>query len=313
MPTNTPRVTRREAITAALATAGFMMTGVGAASDGKSTMKLGCGTVNFRTRPFKEALERIRRAGYDYCEMQAVEGWCPHANIWKDDPQKIRQTAADFGFKGITGLWTPNGAILPDPKSVEGISQAIRWAKEAGIPAVFTGDGHKPDELSDADALKLLADRLAAILEVAGKCGVYLAIEPHGTYSLTADGLKRIMSLSESKWLGINYDTANVHRATYVETVAGAYSWTPFGRPQDEVATLKAVVDRVVHVHVKDIVGVKCVALGDGDVNLAGCIEVLKRHGYTGVLSLESEGEGTTDETQRLIERDRAYLLKLLG
>ena len=220
---------------------------------------------------------------------------------------------SDFGFKGVTGLWSPNGAILPDPKSVEGISQAIRWAKEAGIPVVFAGDGQKPDDMSDADALKLLGDRLAPILEVADKCGVYLAIEPHGTFSLTADGLQKIMALSNSKWLGINYDTANVHRATYVETVAGAYSWTPFGQRQDEVATLKAVVDRVVHVHVKDVVAAKCVALGQGDVNLAGCLEVLKQHGYTGVLSLETEGELDADETQRLIEPSRAYLEKTLG
>lgn len=307
------KLTRREAITAALVSAGCAMTGFRPAmAEANNAMKLGCGTVNFRKLPFKEALERIRKAGYEYFEMQAIDGWCPHANIWKDDPQKIGKIAADFGFKGITGLWTPNGAILPDPKSIEGITQAIRWAKEAGIPAVFAGDGQKPNGMSDADAFKLLAERFAAILEVADKCGVYLAIEPHGTFSLTADGLKKLMSLSPSKRLGINYDTANVHRATYVETVAGAYGWTPFGKCQDEVATLAAVADRVVHVHVKDIVGAKCVALGDGDVNLPGCIKVLKQHGYTGVLSLESEGEQDAEQTQRILERSRAYMLRVL-
>jgi sugar phosphate isomerase/epimerase len=311
------KLTRREALAAAVATAGFAMLGVrpasaNPASGATSVMKLGCGTVNFRTRPLKDAWKRIRRAGFGYCEIQAIDGWCPHANIWKDDPKQFRQLAKDFGFQGVTGLWSPNGAIIPDAKSVEGISQAIRWAKEAGIPTVFAGDGHKPDAMSDADALKLLTDRLAAILEVADQCGVNLAIEPHGDYSLTADGLKKIMSLSKSKRLGINFDTANVHRATYVETVAGSYGWTPFGKRQDEVATLKAVVDRVLHVHVKDIVGTKCVAIGDGDVNVLGCINVLKQHGYAGVLSLETEGEVDAEQTQRLIERSRAYLLRAL-
>lgn len=218
----------------------------------------------------------------------------------------------ELGFKGASALWAQHGAIIPDAKSVEGITQTIRWAGEAGIPVVNAGDGKKPKDMSDDDALKLMRERLAQILEVAERSRVYLAIEPHGTFSLTADGLKKIMALSTSKWLGINYDTANVHRATYVETVAGAYSWTPFGKRQDEVVTLASVVDRVVHVHVKDVVGAKCVALGKGEVNLKGCLNVLKRHDYSGVLSLETEGEFSAEEGQKLIEESRMWLLNAL-
>jgi sugar phosphate isomerase/epimerase len=238
----------------------------------------------------KEAMERIARAGYEYVEPQATAPFCPHVDPWKDDPHEFRRLVGEFGFKGASALWAPHGAIIPDAKSVHGITQAIRWAKEAGIPVVNAGDGRKPDGMSAKDALKQMGNRLAEILEVAAKCRVYLAIEPHGTFSLTAEGLKKIMALSDSKWLAINYDTANVHRATYVETVDGGYSWTPYGKRQDEVATLKAVVDRVVHVHVKDVVGAKCVALGKGEVDIIGCLRVLKQHRYTGALSLETEG-----------------------
>jgi sugar phosphate isomerase/epimerase len=274
-------------------------------------MKIGCGTVSFRKQSLDEAMERIARAGYEYVEPQATAPFCPHIDPWKDDPHKFRQRVRALGFKGASALWAPHGAIIPDAKSVWGISQAIRWAKEAGIPVVNAGDGKKPDAISEEDALKLMRDRLAEILQVAGQCRVYLAIEPHGTFSLTADGLKKIMALSDSKWLGINYDTANVHRATYVETVAGGYSWTPYGKRQDEVVTLKAVIERVVHVHVKDVVGAKCVALGQGEVNIKGCLQALKQHRYEGVLSLETEGEFGPEEGQRLIESSRAYLEEL--
>jgi len=185
----------------------------------------------------------------------------------------------------------------------------IRWAGEAGIRVVNAGDVTKPATMSDDDALKLLADRLAAILEVAEKARVYLAIEPHGTFSLTADGLKKILALSDSKWLGVNYDTANVHRATYVETTAGAYSWTPFGQRQDEVATLRAVAARVVHLHVKDVVGSKCVALGQGKVDVLGCLRVLRDTGYNGVVSLETEGDFGPEERQQQIEASNRYLV----
>ncbi len=283
-------------------------------------MKVGCGTVSFRKLPLDEALQRIARAGYEFVEPQATAPFCPHVDPWKDDPLKFKRRVSDMGFKGASALWSPHGAIIPDPGSVEGITQAIRWAREAGIPVVNAGDGRKPDSMSDADALSVMRDRLAQIMDVAGRCGVYLAIEPHGTFSLTADGLKKIMALSDSPWLGVNYDTANVRRATYVETVAGAYSWTPYGRRQDEVATLEAVMDRVVHVHVKDVAGSKCVALGQGEVNVEGCLRVLKRsgasyqrRGYEGVVSLETEGEFDADEGQRLIEASRTYLQTVMA
>lgn len=271
--------------------------------------QIACGTVTFRNLPLLEALERIRRAGYDYVEPQATGPWCPHVDAWKDDPEEFCRRLEKFGFRGATALWAPHGAIIPDSKSVEGITQAIRWAKEAGIPVVNAGDGRIPNGMSEEKALAVLRDRLARILEVAASCQVYVAIEPHGSFSLTADGLQKIMALSESPWLGINYDTANVHRATYVETVDGGYSWTPIGRRQDEVATLKAIVGRVVHVHVKDVIAARCVALGQGKVNVRGCIEVLRQHGYRGALSLETEGEFGAEEGQRLIETSRRFLL----
>ncbi|HID77241.1 MAG TPA: sugar phosphate isomerase/epimerase, partial [Planctomycetaceae bacterium] len=310
----TGKMTRREALAASMAAAGLAAAnGVAAAAASRAQMKVGCGTVTFRKRPLKEALERIRRAGYEYAEPQAVGPWCPHVNVWEDDPAEFRRLVTDFGFRGATALWAPHGAIIPDAKSVDGITRSIRWAKEAGIPVVNAGDGVKPKEMSDEEAFKLLRDRLAQILEVAELCRVYLAIEPHGTYSLTADGLKQIMALSDSKWLGINYDTANVHRVTYAQGAPGAYRWPAYGKRQDEVTTLKAVVDRVVHVHVKDVVGAKCVALGQGTVNIIGCLRVLKKHGYTGVLSLETEGNLDPESGQRLIEASRTYLMKALA
>jgi sugar phosphate isomerase/epimerase len=225
-------------------------------------------------------------------------------DVWKDDPQKFVKQVRDAGFLGVTAMWAPKGAIISNPECVEGITQAIRWAKEAGIPVINAGDGRKPPSMSDDDALKLLDQRMAQILEVAEKSQVYLAIEPHGTFSTTAEGLKKILSLSRSKWLGINYDTANVHHAE-----------------QDEVATLRAIADRVVHVHVKDSVSVKvkdkvkheCVALGKGEVNVLGCLRVLKEHGYSGVLSLETEGEFGPDEGQGLIEASRKWLTEAVA
>ena len=71
------KLTRREVLAVAVGAAGFAAIGgktvLGALTPAaKTRMKIGCGTVNFRRRPVREALERIRRAGYEYVETQAT-------------------------------------------------------------------------------------------------------------------------------------------------------------------------------------------------------------------------------------------------
>ena len=275
-------------------------------------MKIGCGTVTFRKDSLKEALEKIKRAGYNYVEPQATAPFCPHIDVDKDNPSVFRKLIGEYGFKGATALWSTHGAIIPDEKSVEYGKKCIRWAKEAGIPVVNIGDGFKPEKMNENEAWKILKERLLEILEIAQEYQIYLAIEPHGTFSLTASGLKRMMSLSDSKWLAINYDTANIHRAAYVESKGGSYAWKATGKKEDEVKVLSEVVGWVKHVHVKDIIDEDCVALGKGEVDIKGCLKVLRDNGYNGVLSLETEGEFSAGEGERLIKESRYYLTKIV-
>lgn len=273
---------------------------------------IACGTVTFREYPLEEALKRIKYAGYEYVEPQATPPFCPHINVDKDDPEKFKQLLRSMGFKGGTALWATYGALLVENKCVEYGKKSVEWAAAAGLPGINIGDGFKPNGMSDDDALKLIEDRLAQILETAEKYKVYVAIEPHGTFSMNAIGLKKLMSLSVSPWLGINYDTANVHRAPYVETHGGSYIWKSTGTKHNEVAVLKEIVNRVVHVHIKDVKGDKCVVLGQGDVDIKGCLEVLKKSNYKGPLSLETEGDFNADSGEKLISESRDYLLKTL-
>jgi len=61
------------------------------------------------------------------------------------------------------------------------------------------------------------------------------------------------------------------------------------------------------------VIGAHSVALGDGEVDVAGCLRVLERHGYEGAISLETEGEEAPDPMQQLIERSRCFLERALG
>ena len=146
--------------------------------------------------------------------------------------------------------------------------------------------------MTDEDAFRIMKYNLDELLRMCANYDITLTIEPHGVYTTNAEGLLKIMSLSDSPYLAINYDTGNV-------AVAG----------NDSVETLQAVVRHVRHVHLKDIVREKTAghetgvtagtAVGDGEVDIRGCLDVLRDAGYQGCLSIECSG---TEALKRSIE-----------
>lgn len=276
-------------------------------------MKIGCGTVLFRKFDLEPSLEAIRKIGYEYFETQAVGPWCPHVNVEIDDPEHLVRLKEKYGFKGITGLWSLNGNIIKNPKAVESGIHTVEWAAAAGIPVIHTGDGSKPADMSDEEAYAVLEEKLSQILAAAKKYNVKVAIEPHGTFSLTLAGLKRILALGDADVLGINYDACNIFRASYVESGNGQSGWKCAEGKEDELEVLRGVANRVIHCHAKDINGdKKCVALGEGVVNVAGCVKYLKSIGYDGVVSLETEGGDDFDEIVALAAKSYTYLNNLI-
>jgi sugar phosphate isomerase/epimerase len=119
--------------------------------------------------------------------------------------------------------------------------------------------------------------------------------------------MARMLDFCDSKCLRMNMDTGNTF-------IAG----------QDPVAFLKRFIDKVSHVHIKDVseslaaavrgnqtgIAVSQCAIGDGvnANNIRRCLEMLRDHGYNGVLSIECEGQGGP-----MIEKSLAWLRKTLG
>ncbi|MBQ9098699.1 MAG: sugar phosphate isomerase/epimerase [Clostridia bacterium] len=272
-------------------------------------MKIGCGTVLFRKFELDRSLAAMRDIGFEYFETQAVGPWCPHVDVDKDDPENLVRLQKKYGFKGITGLWSKDGNIIANANAVESGIRTIEFAAAAGIPVVHTGDGKKPKDMSDEDAYKVLEEKLGLITEAAKKHGVVMAIEPHGTFSLTLAGLQRILSIASPDVLAINYDAANIFRSAYVESGNNKSGWQDGGRGENEVDVLKGVIDRVVHCHAKDLNAEKqCVPVGTGLVNVKGCVEVLQAANYQGVVSVETEGGDDFDQVVDLAAKSYAYL-----
>jgi len=137
------------------------------------------------------------------------------------------------------------------------------------------------------------------IIEVAEAYKMILNIEPHGYYTTKPEMMEKMLNFCDSPYLRMNMDTGNTY-------IAG----------QDPVAFLKQFIDKVSHMHIKDVseslaaatrgeqtgIAVSHCALGQGvnAENIRRCLEMLRDAGYTGVLSMECEGQGGTMIEQSL-------------
>ena len=71
---------------------------------------------------------------------------------------------------------------------------------------------------------------------------------------------------------------------------------------------MRPIAHRVVHVHIKDVVGRSAVTLGKGEVRLLECLKILKQAGYDGVLSFEREGWEDDGETRQMIRESKRFM-----
>lgn len=275
-------------------------------------MKIGCNTVDFRQYDFDFALEKIRAAGYEYVEVEANLKWCSHTDPWKDNPLKFKEKIKSYGFKGCSAIGS-HRELITSEQGVKDIKRALEWAQEADVPIILTGEGRLAEDMTEDTALTILKDRYMELLAVAEKCKVFLAIEDHGSISLKPDGLPKLLNLVESDWFAVNFDTANIHRGDYVGTDSTKYEWKLGAKTTfDEVELLEKVAHRVKHVHIKDVIGRDATTLGKGEIDLVGCLKVLKEAGYDGVLSYETEGFQDADESNQMILESRDFLIKTL-
>ena len=265
--------------------------------------------VRHHDKPFEYGVRKAAEIGYEYVEPMVHWGRellseAPyfHSVSMYDDPLWAREVAESAGIK-FSGLSTHTPLCKPEI-SVEYLKQAIRWAADAGAPVVNTDEGPKPLWTTKEQDYTLMTYTLTEAARVAERHGIKIGLEPHQQYSKTPDGLDSIYNLVQSPAIGINYDTGN----SYLAGGSDPYEW------------LERVLDRLVHVHAKDIsieqgalergkvtgtpVGCAC---GDGVVDWARVIALIKPIAQQRDIILSVEC-GTIEQGIRSFE----YLSKLL-
>ncbi len=257
-------------------------------------------------KPFAAGVEMAAGMGYKYVEpmlhngreLMSEAGYY-HSVSMEEDPHFIKDILDRHGVR--PSAVSAHCPLMRPEISVMYLQRAIQYASVLGAPVVCTDESYRPDWVSLEEAWPIMTYTLKTVLRVADRYGIYIGIEPHQAISKTTDGLLRIASLVDSPWLKINYDTGNAY-------LAG----------EDIYAALDRVGNRLVHMHAKDIsvahseaergkvtgtpVGCAC---GDGVVDWSKVISIIKKHGFSGVLSVEC---GSPDEAARSLAHLRALI-----
>jgi sugar phosphate isomerase/epimerase len=264
--------------------------------------------VRHHDKNFEWGVKHAAEIGYQYVEPMVhwgrellSEAGYFHSVSMLDDPLRIRRACDQVGIR-LSGLSTHTPLCKPEI-GVEYLKQAIRFAAECGAPVVNTDEGPKPEWTTEAEDHVLMRYTIQQAALVAEPRGILIGLEPHQQYSKHPDGLDRIFRLVQSPALGINFDTGNSYLCGH-----DPYAW------------LEHVLNRLVHLHAKDIsveqsdtergkvtgTAVGC-ACGDGVINWTRVIEICRRAPRDIVFSVEC---GTIPQAERSVQHLKNLLAK---
>jgi len=216
--------------------------------------------------------------------------------FWKDEDEKRRapELLAEAGLVHSSYSLSNDFALEDAGKREEqldymraGIDDVVTLG--ATVSRIFGGS---PKEgMSYEKARDYIIEGIKASAEYAATKGVVLALENHGRLCGQADQVLDLIAAVGSDHFRANPDLANFT-----------------GVMDDPVEATKKVAKYTVHVHAKDILVVppaevaegertrsdgtalRGCALGEGSVDLPGCLDALREAGFTGFLSVEYEG-----------------------
>jgi len=266
---------------------------------GKIRIGINLEFVRHQDKTFEWGVAKAAELGYAYVEPMVhwgrellSEAGYFHSVSMLDDPLRIKRACAKYRVR-LSGLSTHTPITKPEI-GVEYLKQAIRFATECGAPVVNTDEGPKQLWTTQAEDFVLMRYTLMEAAKLAEPRKILIGLECHQQYSKTPAGLDRIYKLVKSPAIGINFDTGNAY-------LSG----------QDPYRWLERVVNRLVHLHAKDIsiqhsqaergkvagtpVGCAC---GDGVIDWARVIKICRRVKRDIVFSVEC---GTVDQAVRSI------------
>ncbi|RZL91992.1 MAG: hydroxypyruvate isomerase [Variovorax sp.] len=241
-------------------------------------------TMLFTELPFMQRFEAAAKAGFE-----AVEYLFPYAY----DKKELAAALRDNGLAQVlhnlpAGNWDAGErGIACHPDRVgefrEGVGMAIDYATALGCPKVNCLLGKLPQDVSPADAYKVVVDNLRYAAKELQGAGIRLLIEPINHFDIpgfyltrTTQALTLIDEVGSPNLL-LQYD---IYHAQRMEGELGA--------------TIAKNMARIGHIQLADNPGRG--EPGTGEINYPWLFKHIDASGYTGWVGCEYKPRGTTVE-----------------
>ncbi|MDQ3854935.1 MAG: sugar phosphate isomerase/epimerase [Chloroflexota bacterium] len=228
---------------------------------------------------WSEILDRATEYEYEGIELRGIEGEMDLPRARPFLATELPKTRRELAERGLAIPCLDTSCRLHDPDTAANLDEARRsidLAAELQAPYVRVFGDKIPSEEPREAVLARVAEGLGQLGEYAAASGVQVLIESHGDFAHTAD-LAAVLEAVEHPQVGVLWDVHHPYRF--------------FGESLE--ATFDRLKARIRHTHLKDSRqldgAVLYCAVGEGDLPLRECLELLYASGYDGWLSFEWE------------------------
>ncbi|AEE96862.1 sugar phosphate isomerase/epimerase family protein [Mahella australiensis] len=269
-------------------------------------MKISFTTLSCPDWSWDKILKEAVRLGYDGIEVRGVEGemFLPKAKPFL--PENIDNTISVLKQKGLAICCLDTSSSFHDPERFDAAileaEKTIDLAQSLGVPYIRVFGNNIPNPAKKEETIKRVAKGLETVGTYADRKGICVLIETHGDFS-SSNNLLQVLNRVDNPAIGVLWDINHPYKV--------------FGEPIE--VTFERLGKYIKHTHIKDSKGkgkeATLCLIGEGDVPIAECIDILKRHGYSGWLSLEWEKKWhpELEEPELVIPAYIRYIKKMLS
>lgn len=240
-------------------------------------MKISFSTLGCPEWDFGEICAVAKDLGYDGIEVRGVLHETCVPRIEEFSPARLPQTKAQLQRLGLETPLLTSGCLLADSTHKAEILQEakdyIDTAAALGAPYVRLLADEQPAPGYPVD-LGLVREQAQELGRYAKEKGVTILLETNGIFA-DSERMGKLHTSLKGGSVGVLWD---IHH--------------PYRHQKEPVrTTYKALAPYIRHVHLKDSVvengRVLYKRIGEGDIPVKECIDLLQKDGYTGYVSLE--------------------------
>ncbi len=270
-----------------------------------ATIKLGLAAYSLRSAFQKKvdpttgddapANQRLDLRGFiDYCAQQGVDGaeltqyYFP-TDVTREQLFQIKRHAHLQGIDisgGAIGNNFTHSAGAESDRQMEYVRTWIHHYADLGAPVIRIFAGSPESGVTPEIATQRAIRNIQTACQLAGERGVLLAIENHD-FTTDVNRLLEIVQSVDSPWLGINFDSGNLHHS------------------QDPYADMERMAPFAVNAQIKVKIHQ---ADGKVDADLPRIVRILRNAGYGGYLVLEYEEPDPYQHIPKYLDQLRVCL-----